>query len=199
MKYILSTISEEANLIFQGNKEEWPSLSFKRYEKWICILKEHWRTFKWKKKKILQKMSCYWYKEKNASPEKVDTPGADERGWRWWLAGGQQYLALGSTHREKIQQGPLTPLWAENFQKWEEGAQPITDMIINVLVQNGARPSCLFLTQESIFRRTCSLDHQWFVHAASSVFSHSPHSWGHWADLQKLTVCVRCSKISLCR
>lgn len=82
---------------------------------------------------------------KNASTQRVDTPGAGKRGWRWWLTGGQQYLALGCTHREKIRQRPLTPsLRTEDFQNWEGGGQPITDMVTNVLEQNGARPGCLF-------------------------------------------------------
>lgn len=67
-------------------------------------------------KKILQKHIMSLIQVKNAATQRVDTPGTDMRGWRWWPVVGQQYLALGCTHREEMQQGPLTPsLWTENF------------------------------------------------------------------------------------
>lgn len=153
----------------------------------------------------MQKMSCRKchitaIRKKNASTQGIDTPRAHKRswrwwGWRWWPAAGQHYLMLGCADREEIQQRPLTSIWEE----WEGRAQSITSMITDVLVHNGARPSCLFLAQESISRRPFSQPHWWSAHVASSVFSHSSHSWEHWVNLQKLTVCVRCLKIALCR
>ena len=83
-------------------------------------------------------------------------PRADNGGWRCWLAGGQQYLALGSVTVRRCK-GAIDLFSGQKApQEWQGGVWTITSMVTNMLVQSSARLRGLFLTQESIFRRTCS-------------------------------------------